>query len=103
MVQRTRLNMGWKFSDPPNVAIFTTRGVVESGNWIAHVSHDEDDGTWQFHDNTTDPTEANALLSGLGEIVGIDASVETLADLPLGWRAWRASKGSPWQRLRNSA
>jgi len=28
----------------------------------------------------------------------LDPTVGTLADLPLGWQAWRAAPGDPWQR-----
>jgi len=91
--------MEWKFSDPPNIVVLTTHGIVETGNWIAHVSHDEDDGVWQFHDSTLGPIkEDDALVIGLREIVSHDASVAALADMPRGWHALRASRNSPWQR-----
>jgi hypothetical protein len=31
-----------------------------------------------------------------------DKSIGELADLPLGWRAWRSSPDAPWQRARRS-
>jgi|RhiMetdeSRZDD1v2_1073273.scaffolds.fasta_scaffold342507_2 hypothetical protein len=33
-----------------------------------------------------------------GEIVRFDPTVQELADLPLGWYAWRNAVGEPWQR-----
>jgi hypothetical protein len=89
----------WKFADPPNVAVFTTRKVVSGEDWIALVTHDADDGAWQFLSTQSEPlTETDGRVVGLSEIVQLDASVTELADLPLGWYAWRTSKCSPWQR-----
>ncbi len=91
----------WKFRDPPNVAVIANRRAVTGGDWIAHVSHDAEDGGWQFH--TADPgplNDADAIVVSLRNIVQLDESVEDLADLPLGWHAWRDSKAAPWQRAK---
>lgn len=91
----------WPFKDPPNVAVIANRKIFTDGGWIAYVSHDEDDGGWQFHiSEAGPPKEADAFVVGLNEIVELDESVMELADLPLGWHAWRDSKTSPWQRSR---
>jgi len=96
-VANGRERMQWKFPDPPNVAVITSRGVVFGGDWIAHVSHDVSDGGWQFH-STKPLNENDAAIIGLQEIAELDPSIAELADLPLGWRAWRDSQTSPWQR-----
>ena len=89
----------WKFPDPPNVAAITTRKVVSGEDWIAYVSHDEDDGAWQFHGCSGGAaSEADAALVSLRKIVAMDPSVQELADLPLGWYARRDTKESSWQR-----
>jgi hypothetical protein len=91
----------WIFADPPNVAVLTTRSIVEEGRWIANVSHDEDDGGWQFHDDDGMPKgEEEARVVSLRSIVAKDASLTQLADLPLGWRAWRTAPEGEWQRAR---
>ncbi len=38
----------WPFEDPPNVAVVTTREVTEDKVPILFVSHDKEDGAWQF-------------------------------------------------------
>jgi hypothetical protein len=92
----------WPFQDPPNVAVFTTRKILDGSEWIAHVFHDEEDGAWQFHTcEAGPPRESDAAIVGLSEIVQLDESISELADLALGWHAWRDSEGSPWQRSRN--
>ena len=87
----------WPFDEKPNVATITTRPIMDRSSWIALVSHDEDDGGWQFI-GPEGPLEDQAMIVALRNILAIDASIAELADLPLGWRAWRDDPGSPWQR-----
>lgn len=89
--------MEWPFKDPQNVAVFTSKNIVKKANWIQFVSHDEDDGAWQFHP-LGGTEEEDASVVSLKEIVEIDPSVASLFDLPLGWRAWRETKDDNWQR-----
>jgi hypothetical protein len=89
----------WQFSDPPNVAVIVNRKIVDGAGWIAFASHDAPDGGWQFH--TNDPggiKESDAAVVSLHNIVQADPSVVELADLPVGWHAWRDSKDASWQR-----
>ena len=86
----------WPFDDPPDVAVFTTTHVVRDGKPILYVSHDAADGAWQFHSNDSF-TDSDAMIVALAEIVGLDPSVIGLAQLPLGWCATRASRGSAWK------
>lgn len=91
----------WMFGDPPNVAVFTTRSIVRGGAWIAYVSHDADDGSWQFHDSTPgEPPEEEGMIVALSSMVLRDGTLNELADLPEGWRAWRDGPAAPWQRGR---
>jgi hypothetical protein len=91
----------WPFQDPENVAVFTTRSIVKKKKPILYVSHDDDDGAWQFHDGAKpDPTQA--IILTLREIVALDRSVAELADLPMGWTAERASRSQPWVRTRKA-
>ncbi|RUU93693.1 MULTISPECIES: hypothetical protein [unclassified Mesorhizobium] len=93
----------WKFADPPNVAVFVDGGIVTRGDdWIAYVSHDNDDGSWQFHNSETGPVnEGDIMIVSLQNVARRDESVQALADLPEGWHAWRISRSSPWQRARS--
>jgi len=89
----------WQFDDPPNMAVIANRKIVSSEEWIAYVSHDGDDGAWQFHTNSPEPINENdAVLVSLQNIVDIDHSITALADLPLGWCAWRNSKDDVWHK-----
>jgi hypothetical protein len=86
----------WPFEDPPNMAVITTVKVLE-GYPVLLVTHDEDDGGWQFLCGTTNDSDDGRVV-GLREMVRKDVSLKELADLPLGWRAWRSSTADPWRR-----
>jgi hypothetical protein len=87
----------WPFEDPPNIAAITTRPIVEGTSWVALVSHDEDDGGWQFI-GPEGAIEELAMIVALRSILQRDASIAELADLPLGRQAWRDSADAAWQR-----
>jgi hypothetical protein len=38
----------WAFGEPKNVAVITTRQVMQGGSPILIVSRDAEDGSWQF-------------------------------------------------------
>jgi len=86
----------WPFSDPTDVAAITTRPVLEEGHPILLVTH-EDDGDWQVLCGTTNDS-ADGRVVCLGCLFIRDRSIGELADLPRGWRAWRDSVTSAWQR-----
>jgi hypothetical protein len=88
----------WPFDDPPDLATITTREIMDGKDWIALVFHDEDDGGWQFLGPAGAPVSGEAMVVGLRELFDREASVRELADLPLGWRAWRAQPEATWQR-----
>ena len=96
-VNESKKLKNWPFADPPNVAVFTLRRIFREGKPILHVTHDKDDGSWQFLDGGPADME-DAWIVGLGEVLNLDDTIAELADLPLGWMAWRATLTSPWQR-----
>jgi hypothetical protein len=87
----------WPFEDPPNTAAITTRPVMDDGAPVLLVTRDIEDGGWQFLCGTTNDSR-EARVVGLGRMCARDASLLDLADLPEGWRAWRADVGAPWHR-----
>lgn len=95
--------MNWSFPDSPDVIVFTSKYVIDNGDWIHCVSHDEDDGAWQFHSiNGAPETESEARIVLLRNIVELDSSLNAIADLPIGWIAWRDTADGPWKRGRRS-
>ena len=91
------MSSDWPFSDARNTAVFTTRDVLERGRPILRVTHDDDDGSWQFHCGET-VSAVDAMIIGLGEMVAHDPTIQELADLPTGWIATRETNAHDWVR-----
>ncbi|WP_266203292.1 hypothetical protein [Pontibacter kalidii] len=86
-----------RFIEPLNTAVFTPSFVLEEKKPITHVSHDADDGAWQFFSNDElEDFERVARVVGLGEIIKLDASILALADLPVGYYALRKHATDKW-------
>jgi hypothetical protein len=87
----------WKFSDSPHAQAFLSETVDKGIEQVTYVSHDAEDGAWQFlGDSMSDG--GGPVLSCLHHPIDQDASLIELADLPLGWYAERAKVGEPWIR-----
>ena len=85
------------FDEPPGRTVFTTRRVTELGYPVLVVSHDADDGAWQFLCGTTnDPKDG--VTESLASMLARHPELEELSDLPRGWIAWREDKMSAWVR-----
>jgi hypothetical protein len=87
----------WPFAEPPNVATVTTRQIIYGNEPIPLVSRDADDGCWQFLTGGSFEV-ADGMIILLRNMVKRDPSLTELADLPLGWQAWRQQQDSPWER-----
>ena len=88
--------MNFPFFDPPNTASITCRHILEEGAEILYVSHDAEDGMWQFLCGQTHEAE-DARLLALEEVFLLDHTIAALADLPFGSVATRKNKRSPWK------
>lgn len=94
--------MNWPFDDPPNVAVFTTKLIAARQQPVLLVTHDDDDGAWQFLPLEGELCEPDAAVVSLRSMIERDATLAQLANLPRGWRAWRESPNDPWHRERKS-
>jgi hypothetical protein len=80
-----------------DIAVFTTRFVLEDKKTITFVTHDLEDGAWQFFsDDTFDDFEDVAKVVGLHEIFEIDETLLKISDLPPGFTASRKDKTDNW-------
>ena len=58
----------WPFVDEPDVSVLTTRQIIEQGAPIMCVTHDLEDGMWQFlHSDEVD--EGDVLLVTLESVL----------------------------------
>lgn len=86
----------WPFPAPINALAISTTRVLSEGYPVLRVSHDSD-GIWQVLCDTTTAAEDCKVVC-LGCCFQLDPSLGQLADLPLGWEAWRSSASCPWTR-----
>jgi Domain of unknown function (DUF4262) len=87
----------WKFPDPPHTGVFLSQTVNDGTETITYVSHDLEDGAWQFlGDSMSDG--GGPVISCFHHPIDRDPSLAELADLPLGWYAERDRVGEPWIR-----
>ena len=85
--------------ETPNGLVFSTKQVMDEGWPIRTVTHDAEDGAWQFVNGFGDTDDAaNIVLLHAEHVVELDPSVVDLADLPRGWVAWRRTPQDPWVR-----
>jgi hypothetical protein len=87
----------WPFADPENVATITLWRILRGDSPILWVTHDEDDGGWQFLDGR-ECSPADGAIVSMRSMFERDPTLVELADLPLGWEATRVGPGEPWQR-----
>ena len=89
----------YQFEQPENTACFSCRHVIKGGEPILYVTHDADDGGWQFLCGG-DHTEDDAMIVGMGEVVKMDPSVNELHKIPEGVGATRERRGGTWTTFR---
>ncbi len=87
----------WPFADPPDCEAITLDRILLGESVLRLVTHDEDDGSWQFLDGEY-VFEEDAMVVSLAEMVEFDPTILALADLPIGWYAWRSGPDGPWNR-----
>ncbi len=83
------------FKDKPNTAAFTCTHIINKEKPILFVSHDDDDGSWQFLCGN-DHTNEEIRIVSLGTIYEIDKSVKKIANLDYGKTAYRNDENSKW-------
>jgi hypothetical protein len=87
----------WKFPDPPHARAFLSETVHKGTEPVVFVTHDTEDGAWQFlGDSMSDG--GGPIISCLHHPIDSDPSLAELFDLPPGWYAERRQAGEPWIR-----
>lgn len=87
-----------KFKESDNTSVFTTKFVIIDKKDITRVTHDKEDGTWQyFSSDQFENFEDVAKIVGLGQMIKIDSSILELADMKEGYVAHRNSRSDKWE------
>lgn len=87
--------MEFPFYDAPNTATIICCHVMNGDKPILYVSHDEDDGMWQFLCGEAHEMEEANLIS-LRFAFELDNSIGALADMPCGYYAERETPNEEW-------
>ena len=88
----------WPFPDAQDAEVIVLDRILQGDSVLKLVTHDEDDGGWQFLDGEH-VLEDDGVTVFLAEMAQFDPTILELADLPLGWHARRAAPGEPWKRV----
>lgn len=90
----------WKCPDDPHTRVFLSETVHSGTESVTYVSHDAEDGAWQFLGNRMSDG-GGPVISCFHHPIDRDPSLAELADLPLGWYAERSNVGESWIRKRH--
>ena len=88
--------MKFPFREPENTAVITCCHIIEDSADILYVSHDADDGMWQFLCGEIHMQEQARVVS-LNEIFKLDNTVSELTNMFCGYIAERKNKSSKWK------
>ncbi len=86
-------NVDFKFNEPKNLSIFTTRQWLEEQKPILRVVHDND-GDWQFL--TGDQMPEDIKIVALEEMIKSDSTLNEVFNLEYGHEAERDFIGGEW-------
>ena len=87
--------MEFPFYDAPNTATIICCHIIENGTPILHVSHDEDDGMWQFLCGKSHEISEAKVVS-LKWVFDLDNTIGILKDMPYGYYAERRRQDDDW-------
>jgi len=87
----------WPFDQARNVAAVSDASVVDDRAPVLLVVHYSDDDSWGFFSGEPFTPERGKVI-GMGEALGLDPTLRTIADLPPGWTATRQNVDDSWDR-----
>lgn len=86
----------WVFCEPAQTVAYTSSRVLSEGHPVLLVVRSRD-GDWQFLHGPVDEDDHCRIVT-LGRAVARDPSLQLIADLPKGWRAYRSLADGLWFR-----
>src|ERR1700740_140501 len=72
----THADQKWPFLDPPNTAVITNVRILDEEHWVHYVSHEAEDGAWQFHPFTGPASMQEAAVVSLKSILDLEPRIE---------------------------
>ena len=92
----------WPFDQGPEISALTTRQILDASEPIRQVVHYSDDHSWAFTHGTSDEKEDYRIVH-MSHLLELDESLRTIADLPVGWSAWRDAQSDNWERTQEDS
>ena len=92
---KIRGNNKFPFAETRDTACIICNHILNGEKPILFVSHDEDDGMWQFLCGGSHGME-DAKVVALGEVFDLDPSIGKVAEMPCGYCATRDKVDSDW-------
>ena len=90
----------YQFEQPCDTACITCSHVLNDGAPVLFVTHDADDGGWQFLCGAEHDIE-DATVIGMGSVIDLDPTLNGLHDMPEGYGATRDALGARWEAFRS--
>lgn len=87
--------MDFPFHEQPNTAVIICSHILDKKEPILYVSHDEDDGMWQFLCGRSH-SASDARIISLEEAFLLDSTIGVLAEMPQGCSAARRDPCDDW-------
>jgi len=87
----------WPFAQPPDEAAITLRQILDGKKPILLVARDPEDGSWSFLTGE-DFRAGDGKVVSLRTALSLDPTLAEVADLPIGWYAYRQQVGAAWER-----
>lgn len=91
-------NSEFRFKEKKTTSVFTLKQIMLENKPVLFVSHDKDDGSWQFFSGDKFKM-SDAMVVSLDEMTSKDPSLNQLFDLPRGWQASRSTVTEEWLRI----
>jgi len=76
------------------LGVYTSTRVLEQREPVLVVFHDRD-GDWQFLSGK-ESEASEAMYVHIEHLLSLDSTLELIASLPIGWKAWRQTIHAPW-------
>lgn len=94
-LKQQEIERNFPFAESCDTVCIVCKHIVNGERPILFVSHDEDDGMWQFLCGRSHGTD-DAKVVALGEMFALDPSIGELTKMPWGYQATRDKVDSTW-------
>ena len=99
---KKKKNTEYRFQETENTACIVCDHVLNGKRPILHVTHDAEDGYWQFLCGQDHHEDTIAKLISLKQATELDSTINELFEMPLGFGAERNSIKDKWKLYKST-